>query len=94
MWVQVYSILPLRVWQEHHPRVELGLFIDDFMGATTAAHEHQVVGRLTASAKELRLAIEEDLECQVAEHKSTLLASSDKLLHKLRCAFGRYAGTT
>ena len=53
-WVQVYSIPPLRIWQEHHPRVELGLFIDDFMGATTAAQEHQVVGRLTASATELR----------------------------------------
>ena len=93
VWVQVYSIPPLRVWQDHHPIVELGLFIDDFMGATTAEQEHQVVGRLTSSATELRLAIEEGLECQVAGHKSTLLASSDRLLHKLRIAFGRFAGS-
>ncbi len=68
------------------------VFIDDLMGEATAEEEHLVVGRLTAGAGSLRTSIEVDLRCEVAAPKSVLVASSDKLLQKLRAAFGRVGG--
>ncbi len=91
-WVQVYSLEPLHVWQNHNPRVELGVFIDDLLGGSTDASENVVVSNLTTGAAELRLAIEMDLGCKVAESKSVLVATTDTLLEKLKIAFGRFAG--
>jgi hypothetical protein len=91
-WVQVYTLDPLLIWQNSSPQVGLTVFIDDLMGESTAEEEHQVVGRLTHGAASLRTAIEFDLKCEVAAHKSVLVASSDKLLGKLRTAFGRFSG--
>ena len=90
--VHIYSLDPLKVWQAHNPRVELGVFIDDLLGSATAAEEHAVVGRLAAGAAALRLAIEGDLDGKVAETKSAIIAGSDSLLSKLRVAFGRFGG--
>ena len=91
-WVQVYTLEPLLVWQESSPQVGLTVFFDDLMGEATAEEEHLVVGRLTAGAASLQTSIEVDLKCEVAAHKSVLVASSDKLLQKLRAAFGRFGG--
>jgi hypothetical protein len=91
-WVQVYTLDPLLVWQSSSPQVGLTVFIDDIMGENTSEEEHQVVGRLTQGAASLRMAIENDLRCEVAAHKSVLVASSDKLLEKLRASFGRFGG--
>ncbi len=91
-WVQVYTLDPLEVWQASSPKVGLTVFIDDLMGENTSESEHLVVGRLAAGAASLQNAIETELHCEVATHKSVLVASSDKLLQKLRAAFGRYGG--
>ncbi len=92
-WAQVYSIDPLEAWTVQNPQVGITLFIDDFFGDCQAQEEHEVAGRLTAGAAALRVAIEDDLECSVAEHKSVIIASSDRLLARLKAAFGKHAGT-
>ena len=92
-WVQVYSYEPLQVWQGAHPKVGLSMFIDDLMGETADAEPHRVVGRLTAGAAALHDAIDHELECKVAMHKSALIASSDAVLARLKKAFGKYAGS-
>ena len=70
------------------------MFIDDLLGDTSAPEEHLVVGRLAAGAADLKVTIEADLGCKVAEHKSILVASSDRLLKRLGEAFGKYRGKT
>ena len=92
LWVQVYTLDPLLVWQRACPQVGLTIFIDDLLGKATAREEHQVVGRLASGAASLHKVIEEDLECAVAGHKSVLIASSDRLLKRLSSAFGRHRG--
>jgi hypothetical protein len=92
LWVQLYTLPPLQVWQGRCPQVSQNIFIDDLLGSVTAPEEHLVVGRLTHGAAELHRMIEEELECKVAMHKSILLASSDKLLKKLQDAFGKFGG--
>jgi hypothetical protein len=87
-WVQIYALPPLRLWRVEHPQVHLTMFIDDLGGGTCAKEEHQVVGRLGAAAASLWHLVEADLDSRVAEHKSVLLASSDRLLGKLKSAFG------
>jgi NCAIR mutase (PurE)-related protein len=64
------------------------------MGDSTAPDEHSVVGRLAAGAADLKMAVETELGCQVAGHKSALIASSDRLLDRCQRAFGRFAGTS
>ena len=88
LWVQIYTLDPLMVWQSQSPQVSLTIFIDDLMGGVTAEEENQVVGRLASGAASLYKVIEDDLECAVAEHKSVVLASSERLLQKLKAAFG------
>jgi hypothetical protein len=68
------------------------MFIDDLLGESADKQPHRVVGRLAASAAALQVSIDDELGCQVAQHKSALIASSDKLLHDLKRAFGRFAG--
>ena len=92
--VQVFALPPLEKWQARHPHVPLSLFIDDFLGSTTAPTEHQVVGRLTAAAADLQMEVEHELGCKVAQHKSVLVASGDRLVKNLGLAFGKYAGAT
>ena len=84
---------PLQAWQQLHQRVGLTVFIDDLMCDSTAPQEHQVTGRLAAGAAALRTAVEEELGCSVANHKSAIIASSTSLLNKCKKAFGRFAGT-
>ena len=91
-WVQIYALPPLRLWRVEHPQVSLTMFIDDLGGGTCAKEEHQVVGRLGAAAASLWTIVESDLDSRVAEHKSILLASNDRLLGKLQRAFGKHAG--
>ena len=50
LWVQIYTLDPLMVWQARCPQVSLNIFIDDLLGGVTAAEEHQVVGRLAHGA--------------------------------------------
>ena len=83
---------PVASWQQSHQRVGLTVFIDDLMGDTTAPHEHLVTVRLAAGAAALRAAVENELGCSVANHKSAIIASSTSLLNKCRPAFGRFAG--
>ena len=90
--VQIYTLEPLERWSSRHPAVPLSLFIDDFLGSTVAPEEHQVVGRLTSAAADLHELVEQDLGCQVAQHKSVVVASSDRLLRRLSTAFGRFTG--
>ena len=91
--VQVFALDPLEHWSAQHPRVALSMFVDDLMGDVQEAEEHQVVGHLTAGAAALQIAIEHDLGCRVAEHKSVLVASSAHLLQKLRTSFGKFSGS-
>ena len=56
--------------------MRLTVFIDDLLGESTAKGEHQAVGRLTSGAAAVHMAIESDLGCKVAGHKSVLIASS------------------
>ncbi len=93
-FVQVYSIDSLESWATLNPRVHISLFIDDFMGDSQAQEAHEVAGRLTAGAASLKVAIETELECSIAAHKSVLIASSEPLLRRLKTSFGKYAGTT
>ncbi len=90
--VQVYSLEPLELWSLRHPEVPLSLFIDDFLGSTSAPMEHQVVGRLSAAAADLQLVVENDMNCKVTQHKSVLVASNDRLLSRLTKAFGKFTG--
>ena len=71
-----------------NPRVGLAVFIDDLLGETMATEEHLVVGSLMAGAAAVQDVITNDLDCQVAGHKSVLLASGDGLLGKLKASFG------
>ena len=90
--MQLYVLRPLSLWRLEHPRVSLNMFIDDLLGQCIEKAAHLVVGYLTQAAASLRSAIESELRCKVADHKSALLASDDKLLTKLVEAFGRFAG--
>ncbi len=90
--VQVFTLTPLECWRDQHPEVPLSMFIDDLLGSTTAPEEHLVVGRLTAAAADLQNTVEQELGCRVAQHKSVVVASNDRLLKKLGHAFGRYSG--
>ena len=92
VFVQIYTLDPLQIWQSACPDVGLTIFIDDLLGESTAESEHQVVGRLAAGAATLQQAIQDELRCKVATHKSVLIASNGKLLQKLRAAFGRFGG--
>ncbi len=91
-WVQVYTLDPLTVWQYSRPQLCLTVFIDDLFTGCEAEEDYQVVGRLTEGAAKLKQAIEEELRCEVAAHKSVLVASNDTLLGKLRVSFGRFGG--
>ena len=68
------------------------MFIDDLFGDTAAPHEHQVIGRITVAAASLHRVVSEELRCEVALHKSMVVASIDGLLSKVTKAFGRFAG--
>ena len=92
LWVQIYTLDPLLVWQSGSPQVGLTIFIDDLLGGVTAQEEHQVVGRLTSGAASLHRVIEEDLECAAAGHKSVIIVSRDRLLRRLQTAFGVFSG--
>ena len=90
--VQVYALDPLEQWQARHPAVPLSMFIDDLLCGTCAPEEHVVAGRLTAAAADLNGMVEQELGCKVAQHKSVVVASNDRLLKRLGSAFGRHAG--
>ena len=90
--VQIYTLDPLERWSLKHPAVPLSLLIDEFLGSTSAPEEHQVVGRLASAAADLHELVKQDLGCQVANHKSVVVASSDRLLRRLSAAFGRFTG--
>lgn len=91
-WVQVYALEPLQVWQQAQPLLELSMFVDDLWTGAEDEQPHKVVGRLTAGAAALHDTTTRELKCSVAVHKSALVASSDRLLHRLRKAFGSYGG--
>ena len=88
-WVQVYAMDPLDTWQKIHRKLSLTVFKDDRMSDAAAQHEHQEVGRLASGAADFKTAIEEELGCKVAGHKSALIARSDRC----KKAFGKYSGT-
>ena len=67
------------------------MFFVDLMGDAGADSEHLVVGRLTAGAADLQDMIQHELGLQVVQHKSTLVASNDKLLRRLRISFGKFS---
>jgi hypothetical protein len=92
VWVQVYSLGPLRCWAIVHPQVGLSVFIDDLTGESSDTEPHKLVGCLAAGAAALQDCITHELGCKVALHKSALVASSDIVLQRLKRAFGTFAG--
>ncbi len=65
---------PLAAWASRDPALSLSVFIDDLMSDNTSATEHQVTGRLAAGAADLRLTVEQELGCHIADHKSAAAA--------------------
>ena len=92
-YVQIYALGPLRRWKATNESVPLSMFIDDLEASSQESSGSKVVERLTAAGATLKVAIREDLECEVALHKSVLIASTDSLLRRLQRAFGQHAGT-
>ncbi|CAK0885168.1 unnamed protein product, partial [Prorocentrum cordatum] len=90
--VQMYCINELDAWQSQHSMVQLSVFIDDFLQQAESSSMLTVLTNLTDAAHDMRQVIELDLQCPVADHKSVVLASSEKLQLQIVKALGTKGG--
>ena len=91
-FVQAYHRPPIIRHAAMHPRVQHAIYIDDFSVSTCSHSEEQVVRDLVADANDLLDLIQVDLASEVSLPKCGLVASSARLLTRLRAAFREYGG--
>ena len=78
-WVKVYCWRPSLEFKRRHPHVTLDAYIDDFAISASGANDGVVKQRLHNAAVDLMEVIRKELKCQVAKHKSAVVASSTNL---------------
>ena len=71
-----YLITDLKAQQERHPEVLLTVHIDDIGQEVTAESDGQAVSLLASSARDLKSAVESDLDMKLASAKGTMLGNS------------------
>eukprot|EP00959_Pyramimonas_sp_CCMP1952_P326744 6839797-Pyramimonas_sp.AAC.1 len=72
----MYCKQPLLQWAPAHPRVQLSLFIDEIAMQSFHSCKKQLMTALLHGCFQLPASVKHDLQCQVAEKKSAVLASS------------------
>ena len=71
-----YLITDLKAQQERHPEVLLTVHVDDIGQEVSAESAQLAVDQLASSARDLKAAIEQDLDMKLAVAKGTILGNS------------------
>eukprot|EP00959_Pyramimonas_sp_CCMP1952_P062065 1296935-Pyramimonas_sp.AAC.1 len=88
----MYCIVPLDVWVQDNIETSLHMFIDDIILQAQDKCPNTLTKTLAGASKSMKDTIEEDLESNIALHKSAVLASSVKVREPLVKALGSLAG--